>query len=143
MLSPKLDEMETKPGRIFAQYSCSLPQRKDLGSAILLVLVANLVVLRLMWTLLNWAATKRLQKKDPDANFCLGSLTVAADRTGTRYEKDSQVTSEPETPMASSRPILRKPFPVISAVSATSLTPLTLAFESEAPKRPPISQERV
>ena len=58
------------PSTIFTQYSCSIPKRKDIGSLIVSILVADLVLLQVVWVLLNWLATLWLGRVDSEMNHC-------------------------------------------------------------------------
>ncbi|KAI1630192.1 hypothetical protein EDD37DRAFT_618822 [Exophiala viscosa] len=68
-----------------AQYLCQIPQRKDTGSILVALIVADLVLLQAAWKVFTWITTFWLEKKDPEANFCsacaakLGSPSVGAD----------------------------------------------------------------
>ncbi|OAL25926.1 hypothetical protein AYO22_04553 [Fonsecaea multimorphosa] len=55
-----------------AQYLCQIPHRKDTGSILVAVIVADLVLLQAAWKLFSWITTFWLEKKDPEAKFCSG-----------------------------------------------------------------------
>ena len=60
------------PSTISAQYLCQVPVRKPWGSLLVSVLVADLVFLQVFWKVLNWAVVSGLERRHPDARYCLG-----------------------------------------------------------------------
>lgn len=60
----------TKPTTIFNQYACSVPLRKQTGSLILAVVIADLVFLQVFWVLLSWIAGLIVTRQDPSAMSC-------------------------------------------------------------------------
>lgn len=60
--------------RFEMQYICSVPQKKDTGSLIISVVVANIVLLCVFWNIFNWVALKYLRSRDPNWDVCRGCL---------------------------------------------------------------------
>lgn len=60
--------------RFEMQYICSVPQKKDTGSLIISVVVANIVLLCVFWNIFNWAALKYLRSRDPTWDLCRGCI---------------------------------------------------------------------
>ncbi|KAI7773469.1 hypothetical protein LA080_010898 [Diaporthe eres] len=60
--------------RFEMQYICSVPQKKDTGSLIISVVVANIVLLCVFWNIFNWAALKYLRSRDPTWDICRGCI---------------------------------------------------------------------
>lgn len=60
--------------RFEMQYICSVPQKKDTGSLIISVVVANIVLLCVFWNIFNWVALRYLRSRDPNWDFCRGCL---------------------------------------------------------------------
>lgn len=60
--------------RFEMQYICSVPQKKDTGSLIISVVVANIVLLCVFWNIFNWVALRYLRSRDSNWDFCRGCL---------------------------------------------------------------------
>ena len=60
------------PTTLNAEYLCQIPRRRDTTSIIIAVIVADLVLLQAAWNIFTWTTTFGLEKKHPDAKFCLG-----------------------------------------------------------------------
>lgn len=63
-----------KPAQFEIQYICSVPQKKDTGSLIISVLVADIVLLSVFWKFFNWIVLRYLRKRDPTWNLCRGCV---------------------------------------------------------------------
>jgi hypothetical protein len=68
----KVGPLGIDPATIYTQYSCAVPQRKDIGALIIAIVIADLVFLQALWTVLNWAATKLVSFQYPHWNYCPG-----------------------------------------------------------------------
>ena len=64
----------TKPSvsTISAQYLCQVPERKGWGSLLVSVLVADIVFLQVLWKLLCWITTFKVERGDEQAKHCIG-----------------------------------------------------------------------
>lgn len=62
------------PAQFEIQYICSVPRKKDTGSLIISVVVADIVLLSVFWNLFNWVALRYLRRRDPTWNICPGCL---------------------------------------------------------------------
>ncbi|KKY32741.1 hypothetical protein UCDDA912_g07277 [Diaporthe ampelina] len=60
--------------RFEMQYICSVPRKKDTGSLIISVVVANIVLLCVFWNIFNWVALRYLRSRDPTWDMCRGCL---------------------------------------------------------------------
>lgn len=60
------------PAQFEMQYICSVPKKKDTGSLVISVFVANIVILSVFWNIFNWFALRYLRSHDPDWNVCAG-----------------------------------------------------------------------
>lgn len=60
--------------RFEMQYICSVPRKKDTGSLIISVVVANIVLLCVFWNIFNWVALRYLRSRDPNWDMCRGCL---------------------------------------------------------------------
>lgn len=60
--------------RFEMQYICSVPEKKDTGSLIISVVVANIVLLCVFWNIFNWIALRYLRSQDPAWDVCRGCL---------------------------------------------------------------------
>lgn len=69
--------------RFELQYICSVPQQKDTGSLIISVVVANIVLLCVFWSIFNWVALRYLRSRDPNWDVCRGCL-LNSDSSRTR-----------------------------------------------------------
>lgn len=65
------------PSTIYAEYLCQVPQRKPIGPLLVSIFVADLVLLRAVWTILNWTTTAWTQRNQK-AKFCEGCLATMA-----------------------------------------------------------------
>jgi hypothetical protein len=71
--------------RFEMQYICSVPQKKDTGSLIISVVVANIVLLCVFWNIFNWATLRYLRSRDPNWDVCRGCLHhIETSRNNTR-----------------------------------------------------------
>lgn len=71
--------------RFEMQYICSVPQKKDTGSLVISVVVANIVLLCVFWNIFNWVALRYLRSHDPHWDVCRGCLLNSeASRTRSR-----------------------------------------------------------
>lgn len=66
--------LEITPSTIHSQYLCQIPQRKPWSQLVLAILIADLVFLKLLWTVMNIAATWWVAKLDRDAMLCQGGI---------------------------------------------------------------------
>lgn len=62
------------PSMLYSQYTCQVPKLKSAGSLIIAILVADIVFLKLAWTILNWITVYVLQSRMPTANHCTGCI---------------------------------------------------------------------
>lgn len=60
------------PSTFYSQYICQVPHRRNMGSVIIVVLVADLVFLQALFKLLTYTTTWWLKRTDKIANFCEG-----------------------------------------------------------------------
>ncbi|KAL1866477.1 hypothetical protein Daus18300_006712 [Diaporthe australafricana] len=65
-------ELVGNPAQFEMQYICSVPKKKDTGSLVISVFVADMVILSVFWNIFNWFALRYLQSRDPDWNVCAG-----------------------------------------------------------------------
>lgn len=71
--------------RISAIYTCQVPRLKSGFNIFISILVADIVLLRVAWTLYNFIVGYILKHRSPDANFCHGCAErYQDDDTGTR-----------------------------------------------------------
>lgn len=73
-------DMTGSPAQFEVQYICSVPRKKDTGSLIISVLVSNIVLLSVFWSLFNWITVRYLKRRDPTWNLCAGCLDHNAPR---------------------------------------------------------------
>ena len=59
---------------ISTTYTCQVPQIKSGFNVFISIFVADLVLLRVAWTLYNLVVTYFLNSRHPDSNLCLGCL---------------------------------------------------------------------
>jgi hypothetical protein len=59
-----------RPSVLSTNYLCQVPRRKPWGSLIIAILVADLVLLRALWTVVTFVATHFAKRRDPLANTC-------------------------------------------------------------------------
>jgi hypothetical protein len=67
-----LDIPPVYPATILTSYLCQVPVRKSISSLIISILVADLVFLQALWKTLNWVVTFGLERRHPDARYCIG-----------------------------------------------------------------------
>lgn len=65
-------DLTGKPAQFEIQYICSVPHKKDTGSLVISVLVADIVLLSVFWKFFNWVVLRYLRKRDPTWNLCRG-----------------------------------------------------------------------
>lgn len=56
--------LETSPAVFSAKYLCQVPRRKAMGSLLMTILLANLVLLQATWTLLSFFASLYVERVD-------------------------------------------------------------------------------
>jgi len=59
-----------RPSVLATNYLCQVPRRKPWGSLIISILVADLVLLRALWTVVTLVSTYFAKRRDPLANTC-------------------------------------------------------------------------
>jgi hypothetical protein len=59
-----------RPSVLSTNYLCQVPRRKPWGSLIIAILVADLVLLRALWTVVTFVSTHFAKRRDPLANTC-------------------------------------------------------------------------
>jgi hypothetical protein len=62
------------PSMLYSQYVCQVPRLKSTGSLIFAILVADLVILKAAWTVLNWITVAVMQSRVPTAHYCAGCI---------------------------------------------------------------------
>jgi hypothetical protein len=81
--SPENDTLlGVRPSVLATNYLCQVPRRKPWGSLIIAILVADLVLLRALWTVVGFVSTYFAKRRNPLANTCetsAKSLREAAD----------------------------------------------------------------
>lgn len=75
LFKDKLGPLQTQPARLYAQYACSIPERKSMGSLLLALLLADLVFLQALWKTYKFAVETYLERTDPQSNVCEGCTT--------------------------------------------------------------------
>lgn len=69
--SPENDTLlGVRPSVLATNYLCQVPRRKPWGSLIISILVADLVLLRALWTVVTFVSTYFAKQRDPLANTC-------------------------------------------------------------------------
>jgi hypothetical protein len=79
-LSAEIGPLGTQPSRIFAQYICSVPQKKGIGTVILLALVADFTIIQTLWMIFKFFAGRWVEEKDPVAMDCEGCKSENMDQ---------------------------------------------------------------
>ncbi|KAJ4420187.1 hypothetical protein N0V82_004532 [Gnomoniopsis sp. IMI 355080] len=77
-------DLAGSPAQFEIQYICSVPRKKDMGSLIISVVVADIVLLSVFWNLLNWVTLRYLRRRDPTWNLCPGCLHRSGPRPMSR-----------------------------------------------------------
>lgn len=70
-------KLHTEPATIYTEYACSVLRPKSTWVVFWTVLVADIVVLRAAWAVLNWVTGRLVKKHDPEAMFCAGCAAGA------------------------------------------------------------------
>ncbi|KAL2061841.1 hypothetical protein VTL71DRAFT_7219 [Oculimacula yallundae] len=68
----KVGTLGTRPATIYQQYACSIPEMKDVGSLIVTIIVADLVLLNALFDLLKLGTTYWVGTKEQESNNCAG-----------------------------------------------------------------------
>jgi hypothetical protein len=63
-------EPTVTPSMIFTTYLCQTPERKLTTALIVSVLLANLVLLRALWSIMTFVAVHVVEARDPKGNYC-------------------------------------------------------------------------
>ena len=66
--------LEVTPSMLYSQYTCQVLRLKSTGSLIFSILVADLVILKAAWTVLNWVTAAVMQSRVPTAHYCAGCI---------------------------------------------------------------------
>jgi hypothetical protein len=72
-----LGSLQITPSTLYSQYLCQIPVRKPWSELIVAIIVADLVFLRLLWTVFNILATWWVERRDRTAMFCEGDVMRA------------------------------------------------------------------
>lgn len=78
------------PSTIYSQYLCQIPQKKPWAALVVAVLVADLVFLRLVWTLTTLVATWWVERTDEKAMWCEGTGEEEYQRHRAAVGKDEE-----------------------------------------------------
>lgn len=81
-----------RPSVLTTNYLCQVPRRKPWGTLIIAILVADLVLLRALWTVVTFVATYFAKRRDPLANTC---ETCARSLREVAESSDEQSSSPP------------------------------------------------
>lgn len=68
-----MSNLGTHDATIYAQYVCSVPQKKSNGTMVLLILVANFALFQTAWAIFKYFADKAATGS-PTAMYCEGCL---------------------------------------------------------------------
>ncbi|RDW72819.1 hypothetical protein BP6252_06726 [Coleophoma cylindrospora] len=68
------DHLQSSPAIFSAKYLCQVPRRKAMGSLIMSILLANLVLLQAYWTILSFLAGQFVENADDTAHHCVGCI---------------------------------------------------------------------
>jgi hypothetical protein len=72
-----LGSLQITPSTLYSQYLCQIPVRKPWSELIVAIIVADLVFMRLLWTVFNIIATWWVERHDRTAMFCEGNVKRA------------------------------------------------------------------
>ncbi|KAK7955208.1 hypothetical protein PG988_015902 [Apiospora saccharicola] len=70
-------KLRTEPATIYTEYACTVLRPKSTWVVLWTVLVADIVVLRAAWAVLNWVTGRLVKQHDPEAMFCAGCAAGA------------------------------------------------------------------
>lgn len=73
-IMPLMGPLGTKNATIITQYLCSVPERKNTGTLLFAIFIADLVLLQAAWNVLNWIAQGIMSRRDPTSMSCEGCL---------------------------------------------------------------------
>ncbi|KAG8157008.1 hypothetical protein KVR01_013230 [Diaporthe batatas] len=83
--------LSSTAAQLSLQYVCSVPQKKEIFSLVVSVIIGNIVLLSAFWSLLNWMASTCVSSQDRNWNHCVGCQC----NTGScRIETPSKVDEE-------------------------------------------------
>ena len=91
--SPENDTLlGARPSVITTNYLCQVPRRKPWGTLIIAILVADLVLLRALWTVVTFVASYFAKRRYPLANTC---ETCVRSLRGVAESSEEQSSSPP------------------------------------------------
>lgn len=67
--------LETKTASIYAEYICTVPEKKSTSAMVLFTLVANLALFQTAWALFKYVLDRKVTWKNPYSNWCEGCRT--------------------------------------------------------------------
>ncbi|KAK5206675.1 hypothetical protein LTR41_007668 [Exophiala xenobiotica] len=76
----QMGPLGTRNASIYTQYSCSVPVKKSLASVVLGVLIANYVLLRTVWAVVQFVMGRWVER-DPKAMYCEGCYKPTQEAT--------------------------------------------------------------
>ena len=114
---------------ISTQYICQVPKLRSIGSVIVSVVVADLVLLQALWVVFTWIVTFFLERRHPRAKFCPGcAAELETDVTEMKpvsiasgSGNHAQLLNPAKTPTSPVIPIVRSGSESVSLVSASSM----------------------
>ncbi|KAI9774453.1 MAG: hypothetical protein M1839_001736 [Geoglossum umbratile] len=66
--------LKTKPAFIYAEYICSVSEKKATSALVLFTLIANFALFQAAWALFKYVVDRKVTWKNPSTNYCEGCL---------------------------------------------------------------------
>jgi hypothetical protein len=117
------DNLAITSATFYYQYMCQVPLRKNAGSMLIGIIVADLVFLQAAWHLLIWGTSFGLKHKNPSANLCEGCTKSRANEQTAIVEMLGLMDDSPSQSLGSTFEIPRKPTVTSTAYEALSRQP--------------------
>ncbi|CAI6339316.1 unnamed protein product [Periconia digitata] len=67
-------DLQTKPGSIYGEYICAVPEMKSKSAVALFTIVASLALFQPLWIIFKFLLDAKVRRDNPMANYCEGCI---------------------------------------------------------------------
>lgn len=67
-------DLQTKPGSIYGEYICAVPEMKSRSAVALFTIVASLALFQTLWSIFKFLLDAKMGRDNPMANYCEGCI---------------------------------------------------------------------
>lgn len=97
---PSTGSLATKPATFYTQYQCQVPVQKSVGSVVIAIFIADLVLLQALWTFFTLIVDFGLRRTDKTADHCMGCLDAHANMQQHGDVQETQISESVSKPIS-------------------------------------------